>query len=137
MSEQMIAFDTESFLSKWGFGDGDMLDDLLWENGFEDPPQGFGHRVLEEVIRQKVLPEVKDELEVDIIQGIHNPVRALTVNGQGVRKFWYGDVGTDRMGNDIGEPPVIRPAVVPVPASKVLEIARLTLDSWVDEPEED
>lgn len=81
-----MLFHTESILSKWGFDDGDMLDDLLWDNGIELDDK---HKLLIKVVREKVLPEIKQHVEVFEIGTIHNPIRAESVDG--VKVDNYGD----------------------------------------------
>lgn len=71
--------------SKFGFGDGDMLDDLLWDNGFHDVPRlpeddkrwphDFEHTVLCEAIRRFLLPKLPASIETVVIGTIHNPMR--------------------------------------------------------------
>lgn len=95
-----VGFPTSGLLSKWGFGDGDMLDDWLFDHGFRRPdswepnpehplpkwnhdedPHGFRHRVLIRVVREHVLPAIEQDIEVYEISTNHNPIRARTVNG--------------------------------------------------------
>jgi hypothetical protein len=114
-----IRFPTAGLLSKWGFGDGDMLEDVLdeWLDGkwpdedFAADALGFEHRVLVRVVREHVLPHVTTPVEVYELGTIHNPIRAKTVNGGP-----WDDYTTDVDG-------WLEPEYVDVPLSEVLSIA--------------
>ena len=112
-----IRFPTAGLLSKWGFGDGDMLEDVLdeWLNGKwpddDYDPLGFEHRVLVRVVREHVLPHITTPIEVYEVGTVHNPIRAETVNG--VSWDWYT---TDVDGR-------LDPEFVDVPISVILSIA--------------
>lgn len=102
-----MRFYTDSLLSKWGFGDGDMLDDLLFDNGLP-----YGHDVLIRVVRNKILPVIQQNVEVYEISTNHNPIRAKAVDGIEVDDYNYN--------------PNIKltPEYVDVPDSEILELAR-------------
>lgn len=122
-----MKFPTSGLLSKWGFGDGDMLDDLLWDNGFFDheidasiPDDdfdtiGFAHRVLIRVVREHVLPAIEQDVEAQDIHTIHNPIRAKTVNGEA-----WGQ----RMYEPVAGGGALTPELVEVPDEVILTIAR-------------
>jgi hypothetical protein len=90
-----VIFHTEGLLSKWGFEDGDMLDDLLWDCGYRGtderaildpvdeigPIYGFAHVVLIVTVVAHVLPAIDQVVDVYTIGTIHNPIRARTVDG--------------------------------------------------------
>lgn len=116
-----IRLDTAGLLSKWGFGDGDCLDDLLWDmvdDGtltLDERRAGSGidfeHGVLVRVVREFVLPAIEQTVEVYEIGTIHNPIRASSVNGREV--------------DDRGDNPfTITPEWVEVASSEVARIAR-------------
>lgn len=111
---QYCSFYTEGLLSKWGFGDGDMLDELCWS--FEDD-HGIdvsGQWLLKEAVKRFVVPQIQETLEVVEIETIHNPIRTQTVNGQKVDWFNRND-----------EPqPELHPEVVNVPVSDLLALAK-------------
>lgn len=73
-----MIFYTDSLLSKFGFGDGDMLDDLLFDNGIN---LDNDHDFLIKVVREHVLPAVKQQVDVYEIVTIHNPIRAERIDG--------------------------------------------------------
>lgn len=77
-------------MSKWGFMDGDILDDILWElyEGrlpekyvFEgrrgsDCDHGFSHALLIETVKRKLLPVMPEGFKIKHFSSLHNPVRA-------------------------------------------------------------
>lgn len=73
-------------LSKWGFGDGDVLHDWAWDNC----DRGFDvnvHEVLRGLVRRFLVPAIEDAghvVEVYDIETIHNPIRASILNGEPV-----------------------------------------------------
>ena len=118
----VVTFETEGLLWKWGFGDGDMLDDLLAGHGWADQWQKdreagidiwFDHRVLVRVIREHVLPALAEHhvIATMVVDTIHNPIRATVVDGV--------EVDSIRNGNGIK----LTPAKVDVPESVILRIA--------------
>ena len=64
--------DSESLNSKFGFGDGDLFWDFLWDNGLGEVDN---HRVLTEAVRRHLLPLLPEDVEVYEIGTIHNPIR--------------------------------------------------------------
>jgi hypothetical protein len=124
-----MRFYTEGFLSKWGFEDGDLLDDLLYEElgtvddfVFDKRDEvgsiyGFDHTVLMLVLITIVLPALDQRVDVMAVGTIHNPLRATKVDGVEVpHEIVYGSV----------EPPpgMITPEYVDVPDATILTIAR-------------
>lgn len=92
--------DAESLLSKWGFGDGDALDDWWWDN-YDDAPTVNTDDLLYALVVAYLVPALRDagyEVELERIGTNHNPVRARTLNGVEVDHY---DTGRDRL-----EPPV-------------------------------
>lgn len=96
-------------LSKWGFMDGDELD-WLWEFDIKDK-----HAVLCAVVRQKLLPALKQAVEVEEICTIHNPIRARTVDGKDVTHLHYTASNCEDM---------LTPASIDLTGAEVLAIAR-------------
>lgn len=118
--EYMIRFPTDGLLSKWGFGDGDMLDDLLFDwlddTGRSIPERNghrgtWEHRVLVRLVREFVVPAIDQPIEVYEIGTAHNPIRASSVNGEP-----WDVYTTDTEG-------VLTPEWVDVPLSEVLRVA--------------
>jgi len=96
-----MKIDPNGLLSKWGFGDGDMLDDLLYENGYEDAwkddadkEEGhwFDHRILVRVIEEHVVPKLDQVVETFTVWGIHNPIRADNIDGIKFTNWYRGEV---------------------------------------------
>jgi hypothetical protein len=71
---------TEGLLSKWGLEDGDLLDPILQDMGF-DLSVLNAHEVLVEIIRDHVLPKLENEIEFQVIGTLHNPIRITRVDG--------------------------------------------------------
>jgi len=83
MSEPRFTLDADSLLSKWGFGDGDALNDWWWDNYDEEPPFG-DHEMLYALVVAHLLPKMREagwDVELVRISTIHNPVRAERLNG--------------------------------------------------------
>jgi len=74
-----MRFYSESILSKWGFEDGDILTNILLDNDF-DVDRDVSDRILSEIVKIKMLPVIKQDVEVFLIGG-HNPIRASHVDG--------------------------------------------------------
>jgi hypothetical protein len=91
-------------LSKFGFSDGDMPDDLCdWLEdrlGIERARDVSWHAVLEALVREHLLPVLDQAVEVVSIETIHNPIRATTVDGADVTDSWYGDPGRPELTPD-------------------------------------
>lgn len=76
----------DGLLSKYGFGDGDVLRDWWWDTYDEEPPFDT-HEALYRLVAELIVPLIRehgDEVEVYRIHTIHNPVRASSVNGEPV-----------------------------------------------------
>lgn len=127
MSE--VTFFTNCLLSKWGFGDGDMLDDLLWDHGYgevwqqeqdtrPDSDFSFDHRVLIRVVEEHVLPAVRQHHDITTyrILTIHNPIRAEEVDG-------------DPVAHPSDDRP-LTPDHVEVPVDAILAIAAEEAQKW-------
>ncbi len=83
MPEPTFTLDAEDLLSKWGFGDGDALDDWWWDNFAEEPPFN-DHDMLHALVLAYLVPALRDaahEVEIFRIETNHNPVRAETLDG--------------------------------------------------------
>lgn len=101
---------TESLLSKWGFHDGDQLD-WLWSHN-----RGYDrHAVLIECVKRKMLPALKQKVEICEIGSIHNPVRAEFVDGVDVSDLWYD--------SDAKLDPPLSPEFVILTGKEIVEIA--------------
>ena len=107
---ETVHFFTSSLLSKWGFGDGDDLDWLYEHNRDYDP-----HATLIECVRRKMLPALKQTVEIREIGCCHNPCRAGTVDGVDVTDLWYDSSKTL-------DPP-LSPEFVVMSGAEILEVA--------------
>ncbi len=119
---ETVRFYTWGLLSKWGFQDGDLLFDVLYDQGIDLPATSHDdlrrspeHELLISLVRDYVLPAIDQDVDVYEIHTIHNPIRARTVAGQRV--------------DDHAEPDesLITPAYVDVPLDIILERARTLL----------
>jgi hypothetical protein len=81
-----LYLDATSLLSKWGFGDGDCLNDWWWDTYDEPFPEDIDfHDVLVHLVKRHLLPRIAEAgyvIDVMTIDTIHNPIRAETVNGR-------------------------------------------------------
>src|SRR5690606_28592406 len=71
-------------LSRWGFGDGDVVDDWWWEE-FDGPPPV--EDALEQLVEQLLLPVLTEHghtFEAYRIGTIHNPIRLRVLDGEPV-----------------------------------------------------
>lgn len=108
---------SDGLLSKWGFGDGDVLFDYicdhLEDHGVQvmdvDEPE-----VLRALVRRYLLPELRRHHEIELvdIDTHHNPIRARRVDGVDVTDLWY-ETRQSRV--------TLRPDSVEVPHEAVLE----------------
>lgn len=81
--------DAESLCSKWGFGDGDALDDWWWDT-YDEGPDVNTDDLLYALVVAYLVPAIRDAghtVEIERIGTIHNPVRASRVDGAEVD--WY------------------------------------------------
>ncbi len=107
-----MLFATSGLLSKWGFSDGDLLDDLLWDH---DIRGADNQAVLATIVEQYVVPALDQEVETERIGTLHNPIRAVTVDGE----EWG-----DRVYQPFIADGVLTPEYVEVPDDVILDLAR-------------
>lgn len=124
---------SSGLLSKWGFCDGNVLEDDLYDEleeiGFwdadlrsvGDPAAAFSleDRTLIRLVREYLLPVLDQKVEVIEISSSHNPIRASKVDGVDVERCWYGDQPD----------PALTPESVVVPTAEVLRICRELMES--------
>lgn len=83
---KIIRFYTSGLLSKWGFKDGDILseecDSILFGKDSE-------HKLLDLIVREKILPALKHEVTYIFVETNHNPCRVQTVDG--ILVDWYSE----------------------------------------------
>ena len=108
----MITFCPFDLLHKFGFGDGDMLFELMDEHHLEVDRSDL----LAAVVERLVVPRLDQRVETYRIVSLHNPIRACTIDGPEV---------------DIDS--ILTPEVVGVPVAQIIEVAR-TLPPVGDEP---
>lgn len=83
---QDVILRAEGLFSKWGFVDGDALDDFIYDGGLgalapdnwnhELAEFGFAHALLIRVVETKLLPLLPRKIETRRIGTHHNPIRA-------------------------------------------------------------
>lgn len=82
----MYVLSDEDLNLKAGFGDGDMFDELLWDNGIEPDEHelwgefgkekmGVAHLLIVQLVKEKLLPLLPYTKETRTFLGIHNPFR--------------------------------------------------------------
>lgn len=114
----VVTLHTSGLLSKWGFGDGDAPDgwyDYLDERGIGYQEVKGWRELLPALVRRYVVPVLDQQVAVTEISTNHNPVRAVTVDGEDAERCWHEaeDLFT------------LTPEQVTVPMAEVLEMARL------------
>jgi hypothetical protein len=76
-----MQFETNDLLSKWGFGDGCILDNLLLDNNH---PLSLSAPLLRHIARENILPHLNQVVTVEDSCKMHNPIRAISVDGTDV-----------------------------------------------------
>ena len=109
--EGVIEFYPSGLLHKFGFGDGDMLEDLREEHGLKVDRSDL----LAAVVERLVVPRLDQRVETYTIGSMHNPIRARTVDGE------EADLDS-----------TLTPEVIEVPIAQIIEVAR-TLPTVDDE----
>lgn len=100
---EVVAFRPEGLLHKFGFGDGDLLVDLMEEHHVEVDRSDL----LVAVVERLVVPRLDQRVETYTLTSLHNPIRASTVDGV------EADLDS-----------VLTPEVIEVPVPKILAVAR-------------
>jgi hypothetical protein len=91
---QDVRLAADCLFSKFGFNDGDLLDDLLEDNGYDidlgevwdkygKTKLGLSQRLLVKLVDTFLLPSLPIKLEPKICLGIHNPYRCATAIAHG------------------------------------------------------
>jgi len=100
---EMVDFYPDDLCSKFGFGDGDMMYELIQEHGL-----GVDHQdLLIAVVERLVVPQLDVEVETYTLPSLHNPIRAATIDGE---KADRGDFVSDE--------------IIRIPVADIIEIAR-------------
>lgn len=109
---------SSGLLSKWGFGDGDVLFDAWWDwcesQGIPYTPIGK-HSILCELVETRLVPALDQKVETVRISTNHNPIRATTVNGADAEQYWTGEGD--------GREPRLTPEYIEIPMGEVARIA--------------
>jgi hypothetical protein len=114
MTEPSLTLFSSGLLSKWGFSDGDIPDQLLdWCDTRSIPYPADWHATLRHLVREHLIPALDQTVTVTEIETSHNPIRAETVDGVDVTECWSGDQ----------DEPTLTPEFVDVPYSVVLAAA--------------
>lgn len=116
MTTFTITLYSEGLLSKWGFGDGDQYyDEWLdyWEARGVDLSDAPGFPLVE-LVKRYLVPALDQKVEVEVLDTIHNPVRAVAVDGVDVTNQW----------RNVGHTTKLTPESVTVPFAEVLRIAQ-------------
>lgn len=114
MDEPKLTLFADGLLSKWGFNDGDVPDDILdWLEAHGHGWRIEWHPVLKMLVERHLLPVLAQRVEIVNIGTNHNPVRAQTVDGTDVEGCWSGPQPE----------PTLTPEYVEIPMSEVAKIA--------------
>lgn len=111
----MVKFYTCGLLSKWGFLDGELLSDATDEVYSYDPETE--KRALVAVVKHFVIPKIENAIELVEITTIHNPIRAVRVDGVNVNALWFSDLSDEQHS-------MIRPTCVEVPLHDIIAFLR-------------
>lgn len=86
-----LFLDANSLLSKWGNGDGGVVDEWYWDTYDEPMPDGVDEAdVLESLVRTHLLPLIAaagHTYELERIETSHNPVRLRYLDGVEVDQY--------------------------------------------------
>lgn len=99
----VVAFHPEGLLHKFGFGDGDLLHDLVEEHELAVDHQDL----LIAVVEQLIAPRLDQKVETQTLVTMHNPIRARTVDGN------KADVDS-----------TLTPRIIEVPVADIIRLAR-------------
>lgn len=119
MNEPVLHLHSDGLLSKWGFSDGDCPPEWLdyCDATGMDYPENW-RAVLVELVKQRLLPALDQDVETEIFSTIHNPIRARAVDGADVTHF-HSTISADPPGY-----PLLTPRSVSVPYSVVQRVIR-------------
>jgi len=106
--EEVLKFDTDHLLSKWGFQDGEMLNEYF--PGEDEEQYQFSRWVLCEVVEYYVCSQIENEIKPYRVATSHNPIRVYEVEGVHV--------------SDLAEPPNLQPLEVSLRLVEIFETAR-------------
>lgn len=101
-AEGTIEFYPDGLLSKFGFGDGDMLVELMEEHHL----QVDRSELLAAVVERLVVPRLDQRVETYTLASMHNPIRARTVDGEAA------DIHSD-----------LTPEFIEVPIGQIIAVA--------------
>lgn len=93
MADGGFLLDAESLMSKWGFGDGDALDEWWWDR-FAADAEFDTDELLYALVLAYLVPAMRERghvVELVRIETIHNPVRAGMLDGVEVDHYADGD----------------------------------------------
>lgn len=82
MADTSLVLDAESLMSKWGFDDGDALDEWWWDR-FNTSPGFKTDELLYALVLAYLMPAVRaagHEIELVRIETVHNPVQARSLD---------------------------------------------------------
>lgn len=83
-----LALISRGLLSKWGFHDGDILDDYCWDHDIPADDKDL-HVALRQLVREHLLPKLAEHHQIEVydIETRHNPIRASMVDGQEINDY--------------------------------------------------
>lgn len=109
-------------LSKWGFMDGDVVDDWIYDNGLWEKYKDIDdHKILEELVGKYLLPKLNHKVSTCFVGTNHNPVRADSIDHK-LYGNWYED---DEWENKL------KPESVIIPSNKVVLLLDKALDKAI------
>jgi hypothetical protein len=121
-----VTFSASGLCSKWGFSDGNLLDDVLSDHGYDIlekvAGQSLHNRVLIACVKTFLFPKLPTVVPFQEIYGCHNPIRIdLPENVVRALEDAFDDLGVevavpveavldmaDAIRADAGLPPIVR-----------------------------
>lgn len=115
MQPPTLTLHASSLFSKAGFNDGDFPDELYewlvdhagWSGHetYRATDRAIWNRALERLVREHLLPALAPaEVEIEVIDSCHNPVRARTYGGRNVMLCWSGALPPPQVDVSVGVP---------------------------------
>lgn len=80
-SSKTVRLYADGLLSKWGFEDGDLLVDPVGDWRAVSGAAVDYRDVLVATVKYYLVPELSETLDIAVYGGVHNPIRAESVNG--------------------------------------------------------
>ena len=115
---EAITLYPDGLVSKYGFEDGDVMFFFMQDHGL-DLGKLDHHDLLIAVVERLLVPRLDQKVETYTLVSLHNPIRALTVDGE------PADSGSH-----------FSPESVEIPVTEILEVAAELMEAIDDDGED-